>query len=544
MKDLIIKFLFSKERIVWWLLFALILGLYSVNIKLAVALNEWNGRFFNALQNVDKNAIYHEIFNFIWLAGVIIILLVAADYLKRRLILWLRKDLTFVFIDTWLNDSSSHYRMQLAGCEPDNPDQRISDDVNILTSLGVDLSVSLFDALLTICSFSVILWSLSGPITFGSITIPGYMFFVCILYTFVATVITHFIGYKLKPLNIETQKREADFRASLIDKKRNTDSIAGMRAEKIERERLKNRFMALYRVSICLIKKQRDLDLFTVGLGQVTFLAPIFFALPAFLSGQIVLGGLMQLRGAFTDVARALSWLIFAYSDVARLNATYYRLKKLKECADRVNKNENSNHWILNKENGEIKTSLTLDVPRKKTQQIDFVNSSGETTVITGTSGIGKSTLLKTLSGFYTSYTGSVQLPEVPLYSPQTQYIPPGTLKEVLTYPDKADSVSDESASAVLKSFDLEEFTDSLYVDKDWNQSLSGGEKQRVILARIALNKSDCLLLDEPTSALDEEQAFECMFNLRKLKKNSSVVIVTHQTLLFNLGKVIRLTGD
>ena len=217
LRRLIAARLFSRTQWRIWALAALVLAAYAVNIKLAVLYNDWNGRFFNALQAVNKAAIFRELFYFIGLAAAIIILLVWAGYIKDRLMLAMRRDLTEVFFKRWLSPQSAHYLLRESGEEPDNPDQRIAEDVRLVVSLSVSLAVSLYDSLLTVGSFSVILWQLSGSAEVWGFTIPGYMFWVSVLYTIVASGLTHLIGRKLKPLNINAQHMEANLRAALME---------------------------------------------------------------------------------------------------------------------------------------------------------------------------------------------------------------------------------------------------------------------------------------------------------------------------------------
>ena len=253
LRRLLVCYFFNRARWKLWLLFGVVLAAYAFNIKLAVLYNDWNGRFFNALQAVDKDGIFRELFYFIGLAAVIIVLLVWAGYLKDRLKLALRRDITTLFFQRWLSLESAHFLLRESGREPDNPDQRITEDVNALVSYTVNLSVSFYDSLLTIGSFSVILWTLSGSAEVWGITIPGYMFWVCVLYTVIATGLTHLIGRKLKPLNIEAQHQEANLRAALIEKHRHSDAIAGAHAEAVEEAGLRERFSQLMDVLLTLI---------------------------------------------------------------------------------------------------------------------------------------------------------------------------------------------------------------------------------------------------------------------------------------------------
>ena len=325
LRRLIAARLFSRTQWRIWALAALVLAAYAVNIKLAVLYNDWNGRFFNALQAVNKAAIFRELFYFIGLAAAIIILLVWAGYIKDRLMLTLRRDLTEVFFKRWLSPQSAHYLLRESGEEPDNPDQRIAEDVRLVVSLSVSLAVSLYDSLLTVGSFSVILWQLSGSAEVWGFTIPGYMFWVCVLYTIVASGLTHLIGRKLKPLNINAQHMEANLRAALMEKRRHADAIAGAHAESAEEASLSERFHQLLRVLIALVKRKRDLNLFTVGIGQFTHLAPIFFALPSFLvrsPGMIVSS--MEPDGIWAFTIRKLS-AIMATAAASAIAAAHCR---------------------------------------------------------------------------------------------------------------------------------------------------------------------------------------------------------------------------
>lgn len=540
LRRLLTAYLFNRARWKLWLLFGVVLAAYAFNIKLAVLYNDWNGRFFNALQAVDKDAIFRELFYFIGLAAVIILLLVWAGYLKDRLKLAVRRDLTALFFKRWLSPDSAHFLLRESGNEPDNPDQRITEDVNALVSYTVNLSVSLYDSLLTIGSFSVILWALSGSAEVFGITIPGYMFWVCIIYTVMATGLTHLIGRKLKPLNIEAQHREANLRAALIEKHRHSDAIAGAHAEMVEEVGLRERLNHLVEVLIALIKRKRDLDLFTVGVGQFTHLAPIFFALPSFLSGAIQLGGLMQIRGAFNDVARSLSWFIMAYDDLMRLAAAYERLRRLEEGltlgdVDHRTLAERLEH----SDDKTLSAAITLRVPNGEAVRMVPVNLKlrpGTLTLIVGPSGVGKSTLLKVLAGFRGGYQGTLRTSGSIFWMPQQVYLPKGTLKAAVTYPQMADSFSDDTVSLLFTEVGLSHLVGKLHESDEWANRLSGGEQQRISLLRAILVAPDILLMDEMTSGLDEASGRRMIALLRQKLPQTALVLVSHQSFMRSLA--------
>lgn len=545
------QYLFSRDRLKLWLLFGIVLGAYVVNIRLAILYNDWNGRFFDALQKVDQEGIYRELFYFIGLAAAIIVLLVWAGYLKDRLILALRRDVTEIFFARWLSSRSAHYLLRESGKEPDNPDQRITEDVRSLTSLAVNLFISLFDSVLTIGSFSLILWNLSGSITLFGITIPGYMFWVCLIYTAVATFFTHLIGRKLKGFNMEAQHMEANLRSALMEKRRNGAAIAGSHAEAAEERGLRDRFSDLLQVLIALIKKQRDLDLFTVGIGQFTHLAPIFFSLPSFFSGAIQLGGVMQIRGAFNDVARSLSWIIFAYDDLAKLSAAYERLRRLEQGirdADEAAEKLSSERKMLPEGSPEVMhADIILNIPegnqgKFRALPVDLSLKPGTLAFATGPSGIGKSTLLKVLAGFSGTFTGEIASRGTIVWIPQKPYLMRGTLRSALAYPRDPSSLSDREAKELLSLARLDHLADQLDRNADWANALSGGEQQRIVLLRAVRLKLDILLMDEMTSGLDDTSAERMLDLMKKLLPRTAILLVTHQSALFpKADQILRL---
>lgn len=545
------QYLFSRDRLKLWLLFGIVLGAYVVNIRLAILYNDWNGLFFDALQKVDQEGIYRELFYFIGLAAAIIVLLVWAGYLKDRLILALRRDVTEIFFARWLSSRSAHYLLRESGKEPDNPDQRITEDVRSLTSLAVNLFISLFDSVLTIGSFSLILWNLSGSITLFGITIPGYMFWVCLIYTAVATFFTHLIGRKLKGFNMEAQHMEANLRSALMEKRRNGAAIAGSHAEAAEERGLRDRFSDLLQVLIALIKKQRDLDLFTVGIGQFTHLAPIFFSLPSFFSGAIQLGGVMQIRGAFNDVARSLSWIIFAYDDLAKLSAAYERLRRLEQGirdADEAAEKLSSERKMLPEGSPEVMhADIILNIPegnqgKFRALPVDLSLKPGTLAFATGPSGIGKSTLLKVLAGFSGTFTGEIASRGTIVWIPQKPYLMRGTLRSALAYPRDPSSLSDREAKELLSLARLDHLADQLDRNADWANALSGGEQQRIVLLRAVRLKPDILLMDEMTSGLDDTSAERMLDLMKKLLPRTAILLVTHQSALFpKADQILRL---
>ena len=528
------KTFFSFRQWRMWALLAIVIAAYLINIKLAVALNDWNGRFYNALQAVDKEKIFSSLYDFIVLCSTIIVVLVTADYLQNRAALIARRVLTKKFFDEWISDDAMFYRMQLAGAEPDNPDQRISEDVRDVITIFLNLCTSFFNSVLMIGSFSVILWNLSGSLKIWGVSIPGYMFWVCLVYTAIETLLTHLIGRKLKKLNFESQHREADMRASLLLKRTHAEAIAGFKGEKAERLALNTTFSSLLLVLIEIFKKKRNLEYFSVGSGQVTHLTPVFFSLPAFFSGAIELGGLMQIRGAFIDVARSLSWIAMSYQELARFAATFERLSALHSAISRTNDRESEVKYLPG--NGQIRSDFVLSIPGTASERsplsVKIFVDKGELCVLRGPSGSGKSSILRVLAGFDQFAKGTVEKSPHTIWVNQKPYIANQTLKEVLAYPSDPKSLSDSKAKEILSRVGLGDLSTELATRSHWDHRLSGGEKQRLVIARVLLSAPEILLLDEITSALDDESAAEMIELLRYELKDSAILLVTHQSAL------------
>ena len=503
----LLKYLKSPEAMVALGLLSTVLAGNVLSVRLALSMNEWNGRFFDALATVNRSVIIEELVYFAGLASLIIVVVVFTDYLKSRLILKVRREFTSRLFDEWLSNEAAHYRLRETGQEPDNPDQRLLEDSHALIALSLRLFLSFVESVLTIGTFTAILWSLSVPLTVGNFEIHGYMFWACVTYTLLGTLFAHWIGHPLKALNIEAQRQEADLRYSLIEKRRHADAIAGAHGEPIERLNLNNQLNALIELLIIRLKKERDLSFFTVGMGQVTHMTPMVLGLPGLLSGTFALGGLMQLRGAFVDVARSLSWFIVAYDDLARLAAVATRLDDLLIGLEKASEVSPELQPSLNEQQAlNVQTQIVLpDGTRSANLTVDM--RYGDITLLKGASGSGKSTALKVIAGFYSQYKGYVQKPKKTFWLPQTAYLLKGTLRANLCYPNPPNILTTEALHNLCHLMALDHLTDRLDEANDWHRILSGGEAQRVMLIRACVTKPDLLLLDETTSALDAQTA-------------------------------------
>ncbi|XKM13448.1 ABC transporter ATP-binding protein/permease [Orbaceae bacterium ac157xtp] len=530
---LIRPFWTSSKSLLTWLLLAVVVSLTLVSIWFNVLINTWNGDFYNALQKLDGTHIYQLLWKYLILIGILILIVVYADYLRKKLLIKWRTAMTHEITQKWLSTNSQHYLLQSHLTEPDNPDQRIAEDVYLLVEQSINLLLSFLRSLLTLISFSAILWQLSGTLNFvilnHSINIPGYMVFACILYTFVGIFCTHFIGNKLQKFNQERQHQEANYRSALIQCRDNGDSIAGQHGEQQEQLTLQKHFANIINNWQQLIKRERNLMFFTNGFTHLSSIAPIFFALPQFIAGAIQLGGLMQLRQAFTQVNSALSWFIFAYRDIAVWQATVARLYTFVILLDKQYPN-----YIKINENQILKTDITVnDTTNKNTIISANLNlQAGQTLFIEGNSGVGKSLFLRSLSGFWSNVTGTVERTANYLWIPQHVHIGAGKLSDIICYPLNAKNIDNKKLQTVLTQVGLEKLVGKLDSYDNWRTCLSGGEKQRLIFARLLINQPKLIMLDETTSGLDKASA-EYLINLIKQQlPNAVIILVSHQTYL------------
>lgn len=380
-----------------------------------------------------------------------------------------REGMTEQVLERWLSKNSKHYMLRLTSQEPDNPDQRIAEDIRLLIESTMRLTVTFLHSLLTLISFATILWSLSGALSFSLAgkewNIPGYMFWACIIYTLIGITITQLIGSPLRKINMDKQRKEADYRTALITRKQHGDAIAGQRGEMSDRHELMGRFLGVIRNWNNLIRYERNLAFFTVGYQQATAMAPIIFALPKFLAGELMLGGLMQLRQAFSSVAGALSWFIFSYKEIAAWQATVTRLYHFVVLLEHDHQPE-----ITELDNKQTKLTANLSLfmqdDRLLINNIHFSLKAGELAVIEGSSGIGKSTLLRALSGHWPYFKGDIQRVTNISWLPQRMYLPVARLDNLLAYPCQASQFSQQEYQEVLHWVGL----DKIKISFHWKQ--------------------------------------------------------------------------
>ncbi len=511
---LIAQYWKSKEKKSAYLYLVGILLLTIAAVYMTLLLNDWFNEFYSALQNYDQDAVYHGLLKFTGLAFAYIAFSVYSYYLQQTLALRWRQWMTREYLARWTSHDM-YYRMEMfSKGNADNPDQRISEDIQLFTTQTLSFMAGLLKAITTIFCFIFILWNLSEPLTFtwqgNEYHVYGYLVWTALAYSIIGTWITHQVGYKLVALNFVQQKLEANFRYAMVRLRETAESVAFYEGAQRENGILENRFQKLVGNTIYIIKKQKQLSWLTNSYGQIAIIFPFVVAAPRYLSKSISLGGLMQVANCFGKVQESMSYFVDVYSSLAAWQSCVQRLLTFDEHMEKLLQETEEEERQLKreeKENALILSDVEIGLPTGKVllSHMNIDIHPGDTVIIKGSSGKGKSTLLRTLAGFWPYAKGHMVLPkrEETMFIPQRPYMPMGTLLEAAAYPES--HVSRETLEPLLDSCHLSHLKDMLEKEGDWSHILSLGEQQKLAFVRIFLKKPKWVFLDEATSAMDEE---------------------------------------
>ncbi|RQQ45619.1 ABC transporter ATP-binding protein/permease [Burkholderia stagnalis] len=536
----------SSEWKVAWGLLVTIIAINLCVVWINVRLNKWNAQFYNALQSKDVHDFPNLLLQFSALAFAFIILAVYGRYLRQMLGFRWRQWLTERFLGQWLGDRA-FYRIERDRLA-DNPDQRITDDLQSFATTTLSLSLDLLSTVVTLVSFITILWSLAGAltVTLGAtpIAIPGYMVWAAALYAVVGSLIIQKVGHPLVSINYQQQRVEADFRFGLIRVRENAEQIAFYDGETTENGNARNLFMRIRDNWWRVMKYTKRLTFVLSFYGQIAIIFPLVVAAPRYFAGAFSFGVLMQISSAFGTVSDSFSWFINSYATLVEWRATVNRLREFKRVMSASHLKESvspaTEHGGINLHYVDAErlstSSLKLALPNGNALADigSVIIEPGSRWLVVGKSGSGKSTFMRALAGLWPFGDGAIDAPVSArmMFVPQTSYLPIGTLKAALTYPAGADAYSDDACRDALRACRLDEYVDRLGETGHWTRVLSPGEQQRLAGARVLLHKPDFLFLDEATSALDADNEARLYHLFNERLPQAAIVSIAHREAL------------
>ena len=523
-----------------WVLSGSLLLIVLLTLAISFGMNLWNRLFFDALQSQESNAA-------LLLAALYVPLLVASVLLsvaqvcarmtiQRRWRAWLNN----LLIDRWLT-RGRHYHLNLASNAPSNAEYRLADDVRVATESPIDFATGATTAILSAATFVVVLWTIGGALTVhwsgAAITIPGFLVVAAVLYAAAASGLMLVIGRNFVAVSESKSSAEAEYRYVLTRLRENGESIALLRGEEQERTGVDRSFAVVLRAWRELCFQHMRTTIVSQTSGYLAPILPIILCAPKFLEGSMTLGEVMQAASAFTIVQAAFNWLVDNYPRLAEWAASARRVAAMQASLDYLEHAETRCRRIVH---GECRdktlrlrdVSITLRDGTAVLSGAKLEVKRGEKVLITGASGSGKSTLVRVLAGVWPWGQGGLEIAPGAklLVLPQRPYVPTGTLRRAATYPDAADSRSRKEIAMTFNKVGLTRLAERLDEEGPWDQTLSGGEKQRLGFARILLHRPDIIVLDEATAALDPaSQSWLMQFLVRELR-DATIISIAHRS--------------
>lgn len=513
------------------ILLALILLLAMTSVRLNVLFSYWYKDIYNAMQQLDAKAFWFGTFLFCLLATLLIIRALVSYYIRQKLLIEWRQSLTNRLLDTWLTHQA-YYRSSYCTTKIDNPDQRIQQDVDQFVSHSLTLSVGLIQSVVSLFEFTLLLWSLSATLALFGIEIPRAMVFLAYAYVLIATVFAIKIGRPLIKLSFLNEKLNADFRYSLIRLKEYGESIAFFKGEKPEKKKLYQRFSDVIANSWALVFRSIKFDGFNIAVTQAAVVFPMIIQAPRLFAKEIQLGDVIQTAQAFGEVQDALSFIRTSYDSFANYRAVMTRLigfmdniEEAQKLPEAHKQNTGQHLRIENLVVNSVAGSALFNA-------VNIDLAPGQSLLVSGPSGVGKTTLLRSLAGLWPYVDGQVTYPEGnnSFFLPQKPYMPLGSLRDALHYPNTPEFT--EHDADLLTQVHLGHLIAKLDDVDDWTRVLSLGEQQRLAIARVLMTKPQVLFLDEASSAMDEGLEFSMYQLIKENLPDAIIVSVGHRSSL------------
>jgi vitamin B12/bleomycin/antimicrobial peptide transport system ATP-binding/permease protein len=524
-----------------WILSGALLLIILLNLAATFGMNVWNRVIFDSLQNQDADTVlFVSMLYFPLLMASVCLSLMhvfSRMTMQRRWRAWLNNHL----IDRWLKNGR-YYQLNLVSDAPKNPEYRVADDVRVATEAPVDFVTGVLTAVLSAATFVIVLWTIGGALTVNlggvAITIPGFLVVAAVIYAVAASGFMALIGRRFITVSENKNQAEAEYRYVLTRLRDNGESIALLRGEGEERVGIDKSFSVVLRAWRDICVQTMRTTIVSQTSGYIAPVLPIILCAPKFLDGSMTLGEVMQAASAFTIVQGAFNWLVDNYPRLADWTASARRIASLEVALDELERAEISCRGRITR--GECQNealrlrnvSVTLEDRRAVIADARVVIMPGEKVLVTGDSGAGKSTLVRALAGVWPWGEGKVEIESGSkvLVLPQQPYIPIGSLRRAISYPDGAHSRTHDEIAKALKKVGLSQLTERLDEEGPWDQTLSGGEKQRLALARVFLHRPDIIVLDEATAALDSRSQNQLMQLLFREFKLATIISIGHRS--------------
>src|SRR3954465_14628577 len=541
------------DRLAWIFSIGLVL-LIVTNVGFQYGINVWNRAIFDAIEKRDSASVFYLTAVFFPLAIGSVLLGVVQVFTRMGIQRRWRAWLTGAVVSRWLT-SGRYYQLNLVGGDHQNPESRIAEDLRIATDAPVNFAAGVTSAFLSATTFIVVLWTIGGALTVtiagSTITIPGFLVVAAVLYAAIASGTIAFIGRSFVQVSEDKNQAAAEFRYTLTRVRENGESIALLGGEEEERDGIDKTFTNVLRQWSRLAGQHMRTTLVSQGSSLIAPVVPILLCAPKFLDGSMSLGEVMQAASAFTIVQSAFGWLVDNYPRLADWNACARRIASLMMSLDGLERAEKGD-GIGRIQRGEIEgeailslqdLSVTLDDGTAVVGDAEVVVQPGERLLVAGESGTGKSTLVRAIAGLWPWGGGSVNFhPNRRLFMlPQKPYVPSGTLRRAAAYPAAAEDWTVEQIGEALDKVGLGHLRDRIEEEAPWDQTLSGGEKQRLAFARLLLHNPDIIVLDEATSALDAKSQDKMMELMTRELPKATVVSVAHRAELeaFHSRKIV-----
>ena len=513
------------------LFFLLIVAMTLVSVRISLVHSEWYNNMYTSLQEFNEPVFWDQMVLFCVIATSSVMTALLSYYLEQRFsinwIEWLNSQL----VDKWM-DNRAYYKTQYVSANLDNPDQRIQQDVQSYVRTSLSLGTGVIDAVTSMISYTILLWGLAGPMMVFGTEIPRMMVFLVFTYVIITTVIAFRLGRPLIMLNFVNERLNANYRYSLIRIKEYAESVAFYAGEKVESSQLYKQFGSVINNMWDIVYRTLKFSGFNLVVSQVSVVFPLLIQVGRYFEKQIKLGDLMQTLQVFGKLHSNLSFFRNSYDGFAGYKATLDRLTGFSYAIDMANRQSTSH--LHEHETDVIFKDLSISNPFGKTliENLNLTLPKGSTLLIQGNSGVGKTTLLRTVAGLWAYSEGDVYCPTHQLFLSQKPYLPQGSLLTALAYPNEEKVFNRDEMIEVLKQVSLGHLQDRLDQEQDWTRILSLGEQQRLAFARLLLHKPNVAFLDEATASMDEGLEDNMYRLLKERLPNTTVISVGHRSTL------------